>query len=295
MRDDRSYRDQVDPITRDKRADVIPRSALRRVQIKLDNALAAQSFRLRGDVIFLDRNSTGVIQVQLNNTSEDPFPMAAGDGIEGLPFEDFFVTSAAQPGLVMNVWYGYSVRFRTFLVANDIIDRAARQLGVLTQTIAGTPQGLDKVTDANNAFFGRGGSQTGVGQFGALQIFNPVASGKTVYVDATLVESVAGDSILAYLSNVALTTLLGGTPTASRKGGGAAPSFEMRSQALGGVPGGSFGHWGPNNSLNQAQVPALNPFQQWAPPIELPPGWGLNLIDQTQNQNFEATHFAREY
>jgi len=128
---ERTYHEQVDPITRDKRADVIPRSALRRQQIKLDNALVAQPFRIRGDVIFLDRNSTGIIQVQLNNTSEDLLPMGSGDSIAGLPFEDFFVTSAAQPGLIANMWYGYSARFRTFLVANDIIDRAARQLGLI--------------------------------------------------------------------------------------------------------------------------------------------------------------------
>ncbi|HYS76894.1 MAG TPA: hypothetical protein VEM38_12445 [Burkholderiales bacterium] len=110
---------------------MIPRSALRRQQIKLDNALNAQPFRLRGDVIFLDRNSTGVIQVQLNNTSEDLFPMAAGDGIEALPFEDFFVTSAAQAGLVVNLWYGYSARFKTFLSSTDISDRPGRQLGIV--------------------------------------------------------------------------------------------------------------------------------------------------------------------
>ncbi|HYS75944.1 MAG TPA: hypothetical protein VEM38_07630 [Burkholderiales bacterium] len=128
---ERNYHEQVDPITRDKRADIIPRSALRRQQIKLDNALAAAPFRLRGDVIFLDRASTGLIQVQLNQTSEDLFPMAAGDGIEGLPFEDFFVTSAAQPGLVANVWYGYSARFKTLQSVNTPraadYDRAPQQ------------------------------------------------------------------------------------------------------------------------------------------------------------------------
>ncbi len=42
---ERNYHEQVDPITRDKRADIIPRSALRRQQIKLDNALAAAPYR----------------------------------------------------------------------------------------------------------------------------------------------------------------------------------------------------------------------------------------------------------
>jgi hypothetical protein len=108
---DRTYHDQVDPITADKRSRVIPRSNLRRKQILLDVALNAQVFRIEGDFVFFDSNTTGVGTVQLNNTSEDPWPALALSGIIDMPFQDLFITSAAQAGKVLNLWYGYRARF----------------------------------------------------------------------------------------------------------------------------------------------------------------------------------------
>lgn len=109
---DRTYRDQVDPITGDKRDRVIPVTNLRRIVIALDNALVEQRQQCYGDFLYADSNSTGTITVKLNSTSEDPIPLLAQASVEDHPMKDIFISCAPQAGRVLNLWYGYRARFR---------------------------------------------------------------------------------------------------------------------------------------------------------------------------------------
>jgi hypothetical protein len=105
------FRDQLDPVSVDKRGIVIPRSSLRRKVILLDTLLNEQQFRVEGDFVYFDQNSTGVATVKLNNTSEDPWPAVALAGVTDVPYTDIFVSAAAQAGKFLNMWYGYRARF----------------------------------------------------------------------------------------------------------------------------------------------------------------------------------------
>lgn len=109
---DTNYRTQVDPFYADKRHRVIPDFPLRRLVLPLDAARVEFLQKLSGDALFVDRLSTGLITVKLNGTSEDPIPLAALDGVEGFPIQDVLISNTAQPGLVINLWYGYQGRIR---------------------------------------------------------------------------------------------------------------------------------------------------------------------------------------
>jgi len=108
---DRTYHEQVDPITADKRDRVIPRSNIRRLVVPLDVAGNEVPYRLRGDFLYADNNTSGVVTCKLNNTSEDPFPLLAQAGLAEMPFEDIYLTWSAQAGKVLNLFYGYKARF----------------------------------------------------------------------------------------------------------------------------------------------------------------------------------------
>lgn len=105
------YRELVDPITADKRNRVIPAFGVRRRVLTLDVARVNEPLGLKGDVWYCDYNSTGTALLQLNNSSEDPFPAIALTGMGNMPFDEIFITSAAQPSLVLNLWYGYGTEF----------------------------------------------------------------------------------------------------------------------------------------------------------------------------------------
>lgn len=108
---DRIYREQVEGFESDKRDRVIPAFGIRRKVIRLDQALNVQQLGIKGDFLYADYNSTGVGLLQLNNSSEDAFPILALAGIQDLPFDDVYITANAQPGLIINLWYGYRSRF----------------------------------------------------------------------------------------------------------------------------------------------------------------------------------------
>lgn len=107
-----TYRDQTDPINEDKRGRVIPASSLRPLRLALDNARVEVPFSVRGDFLFVDRASTGAVMVKLNNSGEGAMPFQALDELADIPIDEVLITHAAQPGLVLNLWYGYRARFR---------------------------------------------------------------------------------------------------------------------------------------------------------------------------------------
>lgn len=107
----RRYHELVDPITSDKRGRIIPAYGVRLYVLDLTTARNMVSLGLKGDVWFCDYNSTGVATIQNNNTSEGAMPALALAGMGNLPFDDLFITHAAQPGLILNLWVGYGADF----------------------------------------------------------------------------------------------------------------------------------------------------------------------------------------
>jgi hypothetical protein len=180
---DRTYRDQVDPTTADKRDRVIPASNLRRLPLDLSVAREQVPFKLRGDFLFADRRSTGMVDVRLNNTSEDPMPFAALDELADVPIEDVIITHAAQPGLVLNLWYGYRARFR----ANS---QTITSIGSIVNPVSLSPEdaryflfGDDETLDGE-AFHSGSSAGAVAAQVSVVQLLNPAASGRICYIDA---------------------------------------------------------------------------------------------------------------
>ncbi len=108
---DPDYRRMVDPFTVDKRNRVIPTYGIRKKKILLDVALVQQEFKLLGDFVYVDYNSTGVAECSLNSPSEDAFPLLSLAGVQNIPYEGLYITAAAQAGLFLNLWYGYASQF----------------------------------------------------------------------------------------------------------------------------------------------------------------------------------------
>lgn len=109
--EDPIYRAMVAAFVADKRNRVIPAYGIRRKVIPLDSAAVDQEFKFQGDFVYVDYNSTGVATCKLNNTSEDSFPLLALAGVQNIPYDGLYLSWAAQPGLVLNLWYGYNSQF----------------------------------------------------------------------------------------------------------------------------------------------------------------------------------------
>lgn len=286
---DPTYRGQVDPVTADKRERVIPRSGLRRFQVKLDNALVEQEFTVRGDFLYADSDSTGKITVKLNNTSEDPMPFTAQARVRNYPLEKIYVSCAAQPGLVVNLWYGYAA----------LIDPPQQIVSitgsvVLAQTAAGAPAGDDLIASNGNAFVMGFGINGAAGQFSMLQIFNPVASGKRIYLDKIDVLNLGppGAGTFPTLWKM-VAALAGGTLFATnqtnRKLGAAAPSAETRTLSSAATQGTVIDvQLDVGAVIGYAIAPARGPFI-------LDPGNGLHVMSAGVAQLIEVRYEWREY
>lgn len=109
---DQDYYAQTDGSRSDKTQRVHDAVAIRRLQLKLDNATGDQRYLLRGDFLHADSDSTGKVTIKLNNPTEDPIPFGAKATLEGLPIKEVFISWTAQAGLIVNLWFGYHARFR---------------------------------------------------------------------------------------------------------------------------------------------------------------------------------------
>lgn len=203
---DQTYRDQVDPINADKRDRVIPRSNLRRLVVALDTAMVEQPYRVRGDFIYIDNNSTGTGTLKLNNTSEDPFPVLAQAGLVDMPFQDIFLSSSAQAGKVLNLWYGYRARFlspsQNIATIGSITNAVtvAGTLGNLAQVAVGGVNSL-QVSPRGYVYGTSFRATTALAANTATQIFSPASN-----VNGAILWSVTYESCNA-TSNPAISIL----------------------------------------------------------------------------------------
>lgn len=218
---DRTYREQTDPITSDKRDRIIPASSLRKKVLALDVARNAEHLVLHGDFLFADRNSTGQVDVQLNSTSEDAWPLTAQDGVRDIPIRDVFITHAAQAGKVLNLWYGYRARFLAGANSIASIGSILSPVDLNYRTLAG-----DDETINGKAFIGGWDQTPGAGVISYVQLLNPAASGKLVYVERIL--AFAGASAVLHLRNYATALVLNTGQAANKSWGGAAPVAQVR-------------------------------------------------------------------
>lgn len=97
----------------DKRGVPYPKGNLYHVIIPLDNPFKAQRQQAQGDLLFADRDTTGIAYVHLNRPSVDKqgFPMDKNTVLSGFPIDEIYIENqTAQPGLVLSLWYGYGAK-----------------------------------------------------------------------------------------------------------------------------------------------------------------------------------------
>ena len=111
-----------------------------RLPLALDVARDRVEFDIRGEFVYLDRNTTGNISVHLGWSNADPYPMSAQDGF-AIPFTKIFITHTAQAGKVANLWYGEDVRILQALSTVALTLSKGATISVSSAT-AGAASGL---------------------------------------------------------------------------------------------------------------------------------------------------------
>jgi len=92
--------------TRDTLETQIPIGNLLLLSLPLDVALSNKEIPIQGDYVFVDRNSTGVGTIRFNSAAVDPFPLSKNTLIKNYKIGRAYFSCAAQPGLILNLWYG---------------------------------------------------------------------------------------------------------------------------------------------------------------------------------------------
>jgi len=279
------YREQVEDITADKRGRVILASTLRRLQpLALDVAQTDTPLRVNGDYLYADPDSTGKIYVKLNSGAEDAFPLTAQAAVEGIPIKDILVSWAAQPGLVMNLWYGYQARFKPPQQSIASIGSILTPVNLNAEDARYFLFGDDETADGE-AFYSGSPAGPVAGQVSLVQLFNPAGSGKIVYVDAIDAgDSTATDRIELRENAAALGGLI--NTGINKNGGGAVGVAQLRAGASA-APGGTVVH-SKNCIINE-----MREFGQKAP-IRLPEGRGVFVVSFTANHLFLGNFQWRE-
>ena len=224
---DRTYRDQVDPITADKRGRVLVPTTLRRIVLALDVALVEERKQCNGDFLYVDTNSTGVITVKLNSTSEDPIPLTAQAAVEGVPMKDVFISCAAQPGKIINLWYGYQARFKPPSQSIATIGSITNPVGVQgPRSLANGPvlADLPVLTREVGIVYGASYvSNTGLGAAGTSQVFSAASNANGATIHAAGIATAAANNTIALLAKAtAPTTSIDGVPILACISSGAA-------------------------------------------------------------------------
>ena len=111
-----------------------------RLPLALDAARDRVEFDLRGEFLYLDRNTDGTLSVHLDYSNADPYPLSAQDGL-AVPFVKIFITHTAQAGKVANLWYGEDVRILQALSTVALTLSKGATISVSSAT-AGAASGL---------------------------------------------------------------------------------------------------------------------------------------------------------
>jgi hypothetical protein len=276
-------KDQTGYAREDKTGRVLIRSGLRRKVLALDNALVEVPFRANGDFLYADQLSTGVVTIKLNNTSEDPIPFSAQSMVEDWPIEDVLISCAAQPGLVLNLWYGWRGRIRP---PQSVVSLTGAV--TLAPSSFATPQGPDSESINNHAF----GKHRlvlagGVGTFTTFGIENPVASGKLVLVDGVSFFNGASGIVSIATGAVGTGGLAASQHANPRLAGGAVSNFNT----LTGTPAVLSG-----TEVEEFQIGPAGTTYTWSPnrPIAIPAGQGLYFF-VSPNVSTDFNPWVREF
>jgi hypothetical protein len=101
-----------DEIQGNKRGIQYPKGSLWPLVLDLSSAQAVKEFAsCKGNVIYVDSESTGSIRIGFDTAWQKLFPMGPNSGFRGIPFEQLLIEWDAQPGRVATLWYGYGADY----------------------------------------------------------------------------------------------------------------------------------------------------------------------------------------
>lgn len=163
----------------------------------------------------------------------------------------------------------------------DVSDRVGRALGQASLDLATMDRVLFGDDSGGGGFIGYGSLGAVAANVHEMQIWNPVGSGKTVYVDKITPQPGAATLFTVRVHNAALTTL--GT-TYPKNRGGAASGAEFRTRT-GGAPIGTQVMALANQNFGQVE---------FKPPFRLPEGQGVHLATATVNIALDCSIEFRE-
>ena len=278
-------REQTGYATGDKTGRVLVRTGLRRKVFALDNAATEQFFRLNGDFLYADHLSTGTITVKLNNTSEDPIPFSSQSMVEGWPIEDVHISWAAQPGLVVNLWYGWQARIRP----PQSVVQLSGGISVL-QTALNAAQGLDQAVFNGKAMYGAATVGAVAAQNSYVQLF--AANNKQVYVESLWIEGAPAGTAFQIMSDTTVFATNVGAMNNKKLGTGGDGST-LNTLSAAGNPGSVSGI----AEIGQIETANKQLRFVFTTPLLLTTGnaQGLDVKCLTVNQGFTCGYETRSY
>jgi hypothetical protein len=93
----------------DKRSLLYNRGTLQPFVCDLSSAQAMKEFPWKGDVLYVDKLSTGTVKFRFDTSWQRGFPLGANSAVRGFPFESLLLEWDAQPGKSLVIWYGYGL------------------------------------------------------------------------------------------------------------------------------------------------------------------------------------------
>lgn len=143
----------------------------------------------------------------------------------------------------------------------------------------------DAETDAGNAMMGFAQSGALAANVSQVQLMNPAASGKSLYVDSLTVDETgsSNDAYTVALFNTALATNV--ATVSNKNSGGAAPVGQIRTS----------NNATPQGTLIYNLFGGTSTTLTFKPPIKLSQGQGVVVAGGTVNRTVNASYQWREY
>lgn len=237
--------------------------------ISLSTAITDQILPLKGDFLYIDQASTGSVYVELNAKQGGtlaPVLLAAGGSIE-IPdggFDSIKINAAAQLNKSIRIIVGNGARIKSGGTVNP------------ASNVVMTVNGARTRTDGDRAFASYQGQGALAGNYSHLQLFNPVGSGKTIYVEKVICKSTVAASTIVGSYSTALSVSLGTAPS-KKIGSSTASVGQLRIQT-------NATQLITNTYGVVAVTASIDSPYDMSAPFALPPGNGLILVPTVVNQ-----------
>ncbi len=261
------------------------------VDLSVAHSLAAGTAVVQpvaGTFFYIDNDPTNVGNATvrfLDNSSPVETPLAVGPGANfRVPFNGLVIENTAQSGKRLRVIYGVDLDFVPGL--NQPLTNGGIAV-TITTTQPGAPVGVDKESD--NAWACDVLVPAAGAVFGMLQLWNPGASGKRVYVDVARAGRAAANLLYFIRTfNASIGGVLTGAQLPKKSGNPVASVVEIRTGGAN-PPSGT--------TVMTFTTPTASQFARWGErdPFILDPGQGMILVDNTQNDAFVGQFEWREY